>query len=177
MQHSKDTGWLQWRAPRDELADIEAHITRGVSVPLPTSPSSAFYANTPTVAEHADAVRSRLRQYEQFGIQSAIHLPAETSIAEGDPRVEPLHVIVRPARSPACAWLVGDGGHEASEACDAVLLEVQNADAAELQLCEGRRRVDVHGRADGAESALPRLVREARVAAERVAGEDVDELT
>ena len=73
--------------------------------------------------------------------------------------------------------VVGDGGHEAGEACDAMLLNVRDADAAELQLCEGRGRVDVHGRADGAEGALPRLVREAGVAAERIAGEDVDELT
>ena len=54
---------------------------------------------------------------------------------------------------------------------------VNDADAAQLELGERGCRVDVHAGADGVESALTRLVREACVESERVAGEAVDECT
>jgi hypothetical protein len=73
--------------------------------------------------------------------------------------------------------VVGDGGHEAGETRDAVVLGVQDADAAELELRDGGRGVDAHGGADGAEDALPRFIGEASVEAEGVTGEEVDELT
>jgi hypothetical protein len=72
---------------------------------------------------------------------------------------------------------VGDGGHEACETRDAVVLGIQDADAAELEFRDGGRGVDAHGGADGAEDALPRFIGEAGVEAEGVTGEEVDELT
>ena len=44
---------------------------------------------------------------------------------------------------------VGDGGYEAGETRYAVVLGVQDADAAELELRDGGRGVDAHGGADG----------------------------
>jgi hypothetical protein len=44
--------------------------------------------------------------------------------------------------------VVSDGGHEAGEARDAVVLGIQDADATELQLGDGSRGVDAHGGAD-----------------------------
>ena len=73
--------------------------------------------------------------------------------------------------------VVGDGGDEAGQAGDAVPVGVDDADAAQLELCERGCGVDAHGGADGAEGALARLVRESRVESEGVAGEAVDELT
>jgi len=73
--------------------------------------------------------------------------------------------------------VVGNGRHEASEACDAVMLGIQDADAAEVDLGERDGGVDAHGGTDGAEDTLPRLIGETGVATEGVAGEDVDELT
>jgi hypothetical protein len=73
--------------------------------------------------------------------------------------------------------VVSDGGHEAGEACDAVTVGVDDADAAQLELGDGGEGVDPYGGADGVEGALSWLVREVRVESERVAGEAVDELT
>ena len=75
-------------ADHTELSAIEAHITQGVSLPLLTPPSSTSYVNTPSVAEHADAVRARLREYEQFG--AVVGLPADTSTTDSDLRIQPL---------------------------------------------------------------------------------------
>ena len=50
--------------------------------------------------------------------------------------------------------VVGDGGDEAGQAGDAVLVGVEDADAAQLELRDGSCRVDAHGGADGAEDAL-----------------------
>ena len=58
-----------------------------------------------------------------------------------------------------------------------MLVGIDDADATQLELGEWGGRVDVHAGADGAEGALARLVREARVESEGVAGEAVDELT
>jgi hypothetical protein len=72
---------------------------------------------------------------------------------------------------------VGEGGHEAGKAGDAVVLGVDNADAAQLKLGERDSGVDTSGGADGVEGALTRLIREACVESERVAGKSVDECT
>jgi len=81
-----------------ELAEIEAHITQGVSLPLLTSPSINSYVNTPTVAENADAVRTRLREYMQFG--AVTRLPADTPLLAEGLCIQPLHVIIKAGRKP-----------------------------------------------------------------------------
>ena len=81
-----------------ELADIEAHITQGVSLPLITSPSIDSYTNTPSVAQHADAVRKRLREYMQFG--ALVRLPAHNSLHDSSLRIQPLHVIIKDGKKP-----------------------------------------------------------------------------
>ena len=50
--------------------------------------------------------------------------------------------------------VVGDGGHKAGQAGDAVLLGVHDADATQLELGERGSRVDAHDSADGVERAL-----------------------
>ena len=81
-----------------ELAEIEAHITQGVSLPLLTPPSSNSYVNTPSVAENADAVRTRLREYMQFG--ALLRLPADTPLLTAGLRIQPLHVIIKAGKMP-----------------------------------------------------------------------------
>jgi len=73
--------------------------------------------------------------------------------------------------------VVGDGGHEACEAGDAVLLGVQDADTAELQLREWGGGVDAHGGTNGVEGTLPGFIGEASVETQGVSGEEVDEFT
>ena len=81
-----------------ELAEIEAHITQGVSLPLLTSPSTTSYANTPSVTENADAVRTRLREYMRFG--AVTRLPADTPLLAESLCIQPLHVIIKAGRKP-----------------------------------------------------------------------------
>lgn len=81
-----------------ELAEIEAHITQGVSLPLLTPPSPNSYVNTPSVAENADAVRTRLREYMQFG--ALLRLPADTPLLTEGLRIQPLHVIIKAGKKP-----------------------------------------------------------------------------
>jgi len=81
-----------------ELAEIEAHITQGVSLSLLSLPSTDSYANTPTVAENADAVRTRLREYMQFG--AVTRLPADTPLLAEGLRIQPLHVIIKAGKKP-----------------------------------------------------------------------------
>ena len=50
--------------------------------------------------------------------------------------------------------VVGDGGDKAGEAGDAVLLGVDDADTAQLKLCERHCGVDPNGSTDGVEGAL-----------------------
>jgi len=81
-----------------ELAEIEAHITKGVSLPLLTIPSTDSYVNTPSVAENADAVRTRLHEYMQFGAVNL--LPADTPLLAEGLRIQPLHVIIKTGKKP-----------------------------------------------------------------------------
>jgi len=83
-------------ADQSELDEIEAHITHGVSLPLLSEPPSISYPNTPTVSEHAAAVRARLTDYMQFG--AVIELPPDTDTS--DLRIQPLHVIIKPTKKP-----------------------------------------------------------------------------
>jgi hypothetical protein len=85
-------------ADLQQLADIEAHITQGVSLPLLTLPSTTSYANTPSVTENADAVRTRLREYMQFG--ALIRLPSDTPVEAEGLRIQPLHVIIKAGKKP-----------------------------------------------------------------------------
>jgi hypothetical protein len=81
-----------------ELAEIESHITHGVSLPLLSNPSTVVYANTPTVMQHASEVRSRLLEYMQFG--AVIRLPADAHLTDDTLRVQPLHVIIKAGKKP-----------------------------------------------------------------------------
>ena len=81
-----------------ELAAIESHITHGVSLPLVSTPATTVYANTPTVDQHASDVRSRLREYMQFG--AVIKLPAGAHLTDTSLRIQPLHVIIKAGKKP-----------------------------------------------------------------------------
>lgn len=83
-------------ADLDELTQIEAHITQGVSLPFVSEPTSTSYTNTPTVHEHAKAVRERLREYMHFG--AVAELPSDSDLSEL--RIQPLHVIIKDGKKP-----------------------------------------------------------------------------
>ena len=85
-------------ADQHELSEIESHITHGVTLPLVSAPSSVAYANTPTVLQHADAVRARLHEYMQFG--AVVQLPADAHLADATLRIQPLHVIIKAGKKP-----------------------------------------------------------------------------
>jgi hypothetical protein len=85
-------------ADQAALSAIESHITTGVSLPLLTDPSTVTFSNTPTVTEHADAVRARLHEYMEFG--AVVRLPADTDITANGVRVQPLHVIIKTGKKP-----------------------------------------------------------------------------
>ena len=70
-----------------------------MSLPLLTPPSSNSYVNTPSVAENADAVRTRLREYIQFG--ALLRLPADTPLLTEGLRIQPLHVIIKAGKKAA----------------------------------------------------------------------------
>lgn len=81
-----------------ELAEIEAHITTGVSLSLLTVPTTNSYANTPSVTQNAAAVRTRLHEYMQFG--AVTRLPADTPLQAEGLRIQPLHVIIKAGKKP-----------------------------------------------------------------------------
>jgi len=81
-----------------ELAEIEEHITTGVSLFLLTVPTTDSYANTPSVTQNAEAVRTRLHEYMQFG--AVIRLPADTPLQAEGLRIQPLHVIIKAGKKP-----------------------------------------------------------------------------
>ena len=89
---------LQPSANQLELSEIEAHITQGVSLPLLSSPSDVAYTNTPTVAQHADDIRTRLLEYMQFG--AVIQLPSDAHLTDDSLRIQPLHVIIKEGKKP-----------------------------------------------------------------------------
>ena len=85
-------------ADLNELSDIEAHITQGVSLPFVSTPSTVAYDNTPAVAQHAGDVRTRLREYMQFG--AVTQLPANAHLTDDSLRIQPLHVIIKAGKKP-----------------------------------------------------------------------------
>ena len=56
-------------------------------------PADRAYANTTTVYDHIEAVRSKIKYYLEMG---ALHVTDRSSLAA----VHPLHVVVRPEKSP-----------------------------------------------------------------------------
>lgn len=83
--------------PRDEanLDLISEWITTGVTLDFIEEPSPRKYANTPSIGEHAEAVRTRLDEYRQFG---AIRFIDRT---EPQPEfIQPLHLILREKSKP-----------------------------------------------------------------------------
>ena len=87
---------LEPNANLEELAEIEAHITEGVTLPFLSEPATLSYTNTPTVTQHAAVVRQRLREYMDFG--AVIELPTSTALS--DIRIQPLHVIIKEGKKP-----------------------------------------------------------------------------
>jgi hypothetical protein len=79
------------------LSTIRSFITEGVSLPLLTDPAATAFSNTPTVDENAEAVRTRLREYVQFGAVVELD-PATADLA--DLLVQPLHVIIKAEKKP-----------------------------------------------------------------------------
>ena len=85
-------------ADQHELSIIEAHITEGISLPLVSAPSTVAYSNTPTVVQHAGDVRTRLREYMQFG--AVRRLPTDAHLSDSSLRIQPLHVIIKAGKKP-----------------------------------------------------------------------------
>ena len=77
------------------LRQISTWITTGVTLDLGSTPQPADYNNTPSVLLNADLVRTRLREYIDFG--AVIPLPLDTHCPFG---VQPLHVIIKPDKKP-----------------------------------------------------------------------------
>ena len=114
----------------ESLRRIRSWISHGITIDLESSPARQIFDNTPAVYEHADDVRTRIREYIAF--EAVVRLPADhpcplafslctsSSSAEeaeaGDrplpqpqrqPRVPVLLVLVRPhSRRPVDATLL-----------------------------------------------------------------------
>jgi hypothetical protein len=87
---------LEPNADLSELAEIEAHITEGITLPLLSEPAILSYSNTRTVHQHEVVVRQRLREYMDFG--AVVELPPSTDLS--DLRIQPLHVIIKEGKKP-----------------------------------------------------------------------------
>ena len=82
-------------ADQPNLQRIANWIASGVTLDMEATPLAEEYDNTPSVRLNADVVRSRLREYMDFG--AVILLPQGTDCPLG---VQPLHVIIKPDRKP-----------------------------------------------------------------------------
>ena len=82
-------------ADQPNLQQIANWIASGVTLDMEATPLAEEYDNTPSVRLNADVVRSRLREYMDFG--AVILLPQGTDCPLG---VQPLHVIIKPDRKP-----------------------------------------------------------------------------
>ncbi len=80
----------QPNADLDKLALIRLYITDGITLPFVSSPPSIAYANTDTVTENEQAVRTRLQEYIAFGAVCQLPESYDTT-AHG---IQPLHVTV-----------------------------------------------------------------------------------
>ena len=103
VQRSSGTGWtpspacVRGGARTSESSQKSRCTSIKVSLSRLTSPSATSYVNTPSVVENADAVRTRLREYMQFG---ATRLPADTPLLAEGLCIQPLHVIIKAGRKP-----------------------------------------------------------------------------
>jgi hypothetical protein len=86
------------REPHADLLTIQrirSWITHGVTLDIASPPSNIDHDNTFSVTQHADEVRTRIREYIDFG--------AITLLSDDYPRpfgIQPLHVIIKPGRKP-----------------------------------------------------------------------------
>ena len=69
-----------------------------MSLLLLGTPSTVVYANTPTVLQHANDVRTRVREYMGFG--AVVRLPKDAHLTDGGLRIQPLHVIIKAGKKP-----------------------------------------------------------------------------
>lgn len=82
-------------AKPDELEQIRAWITTGVTLDLLTQPDAMEHSNTHSVQLERAVVRQRIKEYVDF--QALVALPADHPCPHG---VQPLHVIIKPDRKP-----------------------------------------------------------------------------
>ena len=82
-------------ADATSLSKIRSWISHGVTLDLESSPSMQVFDNTPTVVQHADDVRTRIREYIDFG--AVVRLAAGHACPFG---IQPLHVIIKPPKKP-----------------------------------------------------------------------------
>lgn len=86
----------QPNADLDKLELIRSYITDGITLPFVSSPPSIAYANTDTVTENEQAVRTRLQEYIAFGAVCQLPESYDTE-AHG---IQPLHVIIKTGKKP-----------------------------------------------------------------------------
>jgi hypothetical protein len=91
-----DKMMLEPDADINSLNTIRSHIIDGITLPLISLPQPVVHNNTSSVQEHAQAVRSRLKEYMDFG--AVIRLPSGVDLNHES--VQPLHVIIKPDRKP-----------------------------------------------------------------------------
>lgn len=78
-----------------QLTVIRQHIAHGVRLDLlGDTPPPLVYANSPSVAQHSDAVRARLAEYMDWG---AVQPLASAPVSD---RIQPLLVVLKPGRKP-----------------------------------------------------------------------------
>lgn len=77
------------------LRRIRDWISSGVTLDLVTPPPPIFHENTYSVIQHADIVRTRIREYIEF--EAITPLPDDHPLPFG---IQPLHVIIKTGRKP-----------------------------------------------------------------------------
>lgn len=79
-----------------DLDDLEGHIEHGVRLLFDVNgpPPAKHYINSPSVHQHIDAVRSRLREYIDWGAVTEVQTINVTS----DEHVHPLLAVVKPGK-------------------------------------------------------------------------------
>ena len=82
-------------AKPDELEQIRAWITSGVTLDLLTQPDAIDHSNTYSVQIEQAVVRQRIKEYIDF--RALVALPADHPCPRG---IQPLHVIIKPDRKP-----------------------------------------------------------------------------
>jgi hypothetical protein len=83
----------QHSGAHSDLMTIRRHIVDGVQLDLlDDAPPAHVYSNSPSVAQHSDAVRARLAEYMDWG--------AVVELSAAPDRIQPLLVIIKPGRKP-----------------------------------------------------------------------------